>query len=100
MSCERNLITDDANLAVLHIAMLRIDGDPCVRNMRQNFSLEVCVDIFFERYIFVVTQVGVVEFEAAGVDRVIQREVQIMVKIRAGGDDPVHEPGLDERDDA
>ena len=48
----------------------------------------------------VVAQVGVVELEAAAVDRIIQREVQVVVKIRAGGNDPVHESRLDERDDA
>ena len=39
----------------------------------------------------VVAQVGVVHLEAADVHRVVQGEVQVVVEVRAGGDDPVHE---------
>ena len=34
------------------------------------------------------------------VNRVIQREVHVVIQIRAGGNDPVHETRLDQRDDA
>ena len=47
----------------------------------------------------VVAQLGVVHLEAADAHRVVQREVQVVVEVRAGGDDPVHEAGLDQRHD-
>ena len=48
----------------------------------------------------VVAQLGVVELEAADAHGVVQREVHVVVEVGAGGDDPIHEAGLDERDDA
>jgi hypothetical protein len=48
----------------------------------------------------VVAQFSVVELEVADAHRIIQREVHVVIQIRARGDDPVHESGLDGRHNA
>ena len=48
----------------------------------------------------VLPQGVVVEVGPALVERQVEREVGVVVEVGAGGDDPVHEPGLDQRDQA
>jgi hypothetical protein len=45
-------------------------------------------------------QFRVVDERRPLVEREVQAEVGVVVEVRAGGDDPVDEAGLDERDDA
>ena len=47
----------------------------------------------------VLAQLGVVKLEVADAHRIIQREVHVVIEIGAGGHNPVHETGLDERHD-
>ncbi len=47
----------------------------------------------------VVAQFRVVHLEATGVHRIVQREMHVVVKNRASGDDPVHESRFDQRHD-